>query len=49
MRGEIKNSIGSGEAKEFVCTTHEHEVCVGGGMLEGELDSTERRERKGRK
>ena len=25
-RGMIKNSIGNGEAKELVCTTHGHEL-----------------------
>ena len=25
-RGEVKNSIGNGEAKELVCTTHGHEL-----------------------
>ena len=24
--GEVKNSVGSGEAKEFICTTHGHEL-----------------------
>ena len=33
-QGEIKNSVGNGEAKEFLCTTHGHELRVG-GMLEG--------------
>ena len=25
-QGEIKNSIGNGEAKELMCTTHGHEL-----------------------
>ena len=25
-QGEVKNSIGNGEAKELICTTHEHEL-----------------------
>ena len=25
-QGEIKNSIGNGEAKELICTTHGHEL-----------------------
>ena len=24
--GEVKNSIGNGEVKELICTTHEHEL-----------------------
>ena len=32
-QGEVKNSIGSGEAKELTCTTHGHELR--GGMQEG--------------
>ena len=32
--GEVKNSIGNGEAKELICTTHGHEL-RGAGMLEG--------------
>ena len=28
--GEVKNSIGNGEAKEFICTTHGHELRGGG-------------------
>ena len=24
--GEVKNSIGNGEAKELICTTHGHEL-----------------------
>ena len=31
---EVKNSIGNGEAKELICTTHGHELRWG-GMLEG--------------
>ena len=33
-RGEVKNRIGNGEAKELTCTTHGHElrgVMLGGG------------------
>ena len=29
-QGEIKNSIGNGEAKEFICMTHGHELREGG-------------------
>ena len=32
-QGEIKNSIGNGQAKELTCTTHGHELRR--GMLEG--------------
>ena len=32
-QGEVKNSIGNGEAKELICMTHGHELS--GGMLEG--------------
>ena len=37
-QGESKNSIGSGEARELVCTTHGHELSggnVGGKGLQG--------------
>ena len=27
-QGEVKNSIGNGEAKKFICMTHGHEVRV---------------------
>ena len=33
-QGEFKNSIGNGEAKDLICTTHGHEL-RGGGVLEG--------------
>ena len=33
MGGAVKNSIGNGEAKELVCTTHGHELK--GGIAEG--------------
>ena len=29
-QGEVKNSIGNGEAKELICTTHGHELRRGG-------------------
>ena len=29
-QGEVKNSIGNVEAKEFICMTHEHELRVEG-------------------
>ena len=31
-QGEVKNSMGNGEAKELICMTRGHELCV--GMLE---------------
>ena len=30
---EVKNSMGNGEATEFICMTHGHELS--GGMLKG--------------
>ena len=32
-QGKVKNSMGNGEAKEFMCMTHGHELR--GGMLVG--------------
>ena len=32
---EIKNSIGNVEAKEFICTTHGHELRSGGTWVGG--------------
>ena len=32
-QGEVKNSMGNGEAKELTCMTHGHEL--GGGMIVG--------------
>ena len=29
-QGEVKNSVGNGEAKELIWTTHGHELRVGG-------------------
>ena len=37
--GEVKNSIGNGEAKELVCMTHGHELS--GGILERRSYSAE--------
>ena len=34
-QGEVKNSIGNGEAKEFICMAHGHELRR--GVLEGWL------------
>ena len=38
-QGEVKNSIGSGEAKELICMTHGHELSGGiageKGLLSG--------------
>ena len=36
-QGEVKNSIGNGEAKELICTTHGHELRgrdAGGGEVQ---------------
>ena len=37
INGEIKNSVGNGEAKEHICMSHGHELRLGGGgeMLVG--------------
>ena len=32
-QGEVKNSMGNGEAKELICMTHEHELRGVEGML----------------
>ena len=44
--GEVKNSIGNGEAKEFICMTHGHELRWGS---DGGREGTGRRGIKGRK
>ena len=47
-QGEVKNSIGSGEAEEHICITHGHELRWSWGeILEG--GGAGRRRRKGRK
>ena len=33
-QGDVKNSVGNGEAKEFICTIHGHELRRE-GLLEG--------------
>ena len=38
-QGEVKNSMGNGEAKELICTTHGHELS--GGMQVGEGQGVE--------
>ena len=45
-QGEIKNSIGNGEAKELTCMTHEYELREG---IAGRKGDTRRRETKGEK
>ena len=35
--GEVKNSIGNGEAKELICRTHGHELRVGVMLVGGEV------------
>ena len=38
-QGEVQNSIGNGEAKEFICMTHEHEVRWGkDSVVEGTVE-----------
>ena len=38
-QGEVKNCMGNGEAEEFICKTHGHELrwrmLVGGGVQGG--------------
>ena len=33
--GEVKNSVGSGKAKELICMTHRHELRGGGNCWRG--------------
>ena len=36
IQGEVKNSIGNGEAQELICTSHGHELRVAGvGVVQG--------------
>ena len=46
-QGEVKNSIGNGEAKELICTTHGHELSGRGWNAGGRGYRAERG--KGRK
>ena len=48
-QGEVKNSIGNGEAKKLICTTHRRELSgeecwgeggAGGGEQRGEINGT---------
>ena len=49
-QGEVKNSIGDGEAKELTCTTHGHELrwgdclerrgVLGRGVQRGKIGTT---------
>ena len=43
----VKNSTGSGKAKELICMTHGHELKVGGNA--GERENAGERGIKGRK
>ena len=43
-QGEVKNSIGNGEAKDLICTTHGHELRE--QMLEGGMVVEEKKGRK---
>ena len=45
-QGEVKNTIGSGEAKELICMTHGHELRRQECLREG---GTKQRRIKGRK
>ena len=36
-QGEVKNSIGNGEAKELICTTHGHELSGWGIQVGGDV------------
>ena len=38
-QGEVKNSIGNGEAKVLICTTHGHELRGEGMLEEGRVQS----------
>ena len=46
-QGEVKNSIGNGEAKELICTTHGHELkdgrMLGCGGCREEEDKEEKK------
>ena len=46
VQGKVKNSMGNGEAKELICTTHGHEVRWGNV---GGRQGTEWRGIKGKK
>ena len=35
IQGEVKNSIGNGEAKELICTSHGHEQRQGNAGMRG--------------
>ena len=39
-RGEVKNSMGNGEAKELICTTHGHELRWGVMLEVGGVQGT---------
>ena len=45
-QGDFKNIIGNGEAKEFICTTHGHELR---GRIAGGNEVTGQRGAKGEK
>ena len=47
-QGEVKNSRGNREAKELICTTHGHELRVGGCWKVGG-QSAGQKGKKGRK
>ena len=46
---DVQSSIGNGEAKELICTTHEHELRSGAGGNAGGKGCTRQRVAKGEK
>ena len=48
-QGDVKNSIGSGEAKELICTTHGNELRGRGCLREGayRVEGHKREEKNG--
>ena len=48
MKGDVKNSIGNGEAKELTCMTHGHELSRGWGYCWTEWEVLGRRGQRGK-
>ena len=46
LTGGVKNSMGNGEAKELICTTHGHELSGGNAAARGGTGQTEIKGRK---
>ena len=44
--GEDKNGIGNGEAKDFICMTHRHELRWGGMLMGGVVQAERNKEEK---